>query len=60
MSFLTPTEILENNPEIAKNWDAQKIGYLYPLKLVRGKKNTRRTLINEHDVIKIYNLILKS
>ncbi len=50
----TPTEILERNPEIKKRWTAQQLGWLLPLGLVRGRKISRGSILEERDVLIIF------
>lgn len=52
--FKTPSEILENYPQIRKIWDARKIGYLFYLQLVEGRKMPRGCLVSEKQVVEIY------
>lgn len=52
--FKTPSEILENYPKMSKIWDCRKIGYLFYLKLVEGKKLPRGCLVSERQVLDIY------
>lgn len=52
--FKTPTEILENYPKMKKIWDARKIGYLFYLRLVEGRKLLRGCLVSERQVLEIY------
>lgn len=53
--FKTPSEILENNPKLQKIWDCRKIGYLFYLKIVDGKKLTRGCLVSERQVLEVFN-----
>ena len=53
--FKTPLEILENNPKLQKIWDCRKIGYLFYLKIVDGKKLPRGCLVSERQVLEVFN-----
>lgn len=53
--FKTPSEILENNPKLQKIWDCRKIGYLFYLKIVDGKKLPRGCLVSERQVLEVFN-----
>lgn len=52
--YYTPTQLLMNHPEIARIWDAPKIGYLLMLNLVKGKKLRRGCLVCESDLLRLY------
>lgn len=53
--YYTPTEILDRNPRLRKFWNAQKIGYLFMLKLVSGKRlgAKKGCEVSESDVLKM-------
>lgn len=53
--FKTPMEILSDNKKIAKFWDSRKIGYLFYLKLVDGRKLPRGCLVSEKQVLEIFD-----
>jgi len=57
MTLLTPSEILEQHPELAEKWNAQKIGWLFSLGLVSGKRTRHQTILDVEEVLKIYKLI---
>lgn len=52
-----PTQIIEENPGLKKVWTPSDIGYLFKLKLVRGKKILagKRTAVEERDVIRLFS-----
>lgn len=56
MSLKRPIEILEANPGIKKCWTFYDLGHLFHLGLVRGKKLPRGCLIDERDVIRMFNI----
>lgn len=53
--FKTPSEILENNPRLSRIWDCRKIGYLFYLQIVDGKKLPRGCLVSERQVLEIFD-----
>lgn len=53
--FMTPLEVLENNPKMRKFWDARQIGYLLYLELVDGTKLPRGCLVSERQVVGIFD-----
>jgi len=56
MTLLTPKEILESNPEVAKSFNWYQIGHLLNMKLVRGKKMRRTCQVCLEDVIELAKL----
>ncbi len=54
-NFLRPSEILEKHPKLENIWSNTDIGYLFMLKLVKGKKLARTCLVSEKDVLALYN-----
>jgi len=60
MSLKSPSQIIEENPGVAKHWTAQDIGQLLRMKLVSGTKpNNGRSgsLIEEKDVLKMFRFV---
>ena len=55
--YKTPQEIKSRNPGLA--WTAQQIGWLLRMKLVKGKKLKRGSLVSEDDVIRLSGSIVK-
>lgn len=55
VDWVTPTVFLTYHPNIKRTWDAKKLGYLFYLKLVSGKKIGRQTYISESETLEIYN-----
>lgn len=53
MTLLRPTEVLERHPEVKKHFDEKKIGYLFYLNIVRGRKLRRTCEVSLEDVLKI-------
>jgi len=53
----TPQEIRKKFPGIAKFWTVQDIGYLLRLRIVAGKKLSHGCIVDEHEVVRVYNLI---
>ena len=58
--FKTPMDVLDDNPKMRKIWDARKIGYLFYLKLVDGKKLPRGCLVSERQVVEIFDRYILS
>lgn len=58
--FKTPMEVLDDNPKMRKIWDARKIGYLFYLQLVDGKKLPRGCLVSERQVVEIFDRYILS
>lgn len=54
-TYLKPSLILLKYEKIAKIWNAQQLGYLGSLNLVRVQKLSRSTKLNVSDVLKIYH-----
>ena len=54
MTLKTPTEILEDYPQLKTCWDFRDLGYLLRLRLVQGRKTRRSCLLDEHDVLFIF------
>ncbi|MBN2664393.1 MAG: hypothetical protein JXR68_12150 [Bacteroidales bacterium] len=52
--YLSPSEIIYNNPFLSELWTAADIGYLLKLKLVKGRKLIRSSIILESDVLRVY------
>ena len=57
MELKTPSEILEENPELKAVWNVRELGYLLMLKLVRGRKGHRTSYLNVNDVKAVYELV---
>lgn len=53
MTFLKPTEVLEQRPEIKEHFDAKQLGALNWLGLVRGRPMRRGRVICLEDVEQI-------
>jgi hypothetical protein len=53
--FKTPSEILFDNPKIRKVWDARKVGYLFYLKIVDGRKLPRGCVVSERQVVEVFD-----
>lgn len=60
MSLKTPTEILEDNPEIRNFWTINDLGYFHSKGLLSGYKTRRGCQIEEVDVINLYEYLLKT
>lgn len=59
MSLKPPSQIIEENPGVAKVWTAQDIGQLLRMGLVDGRKlNGGRSgsIVEEKHVMKLYRL----
>lgn len=56
INYQTPKQITQAHPEIGKEWGVGMIGALfYPLKLVRGIKAPRATLVDADGVLQLFN-----
>jgi hypothetical protein len=55
MTLLSPIEIIEKKPSVAKFFNERQLGYLLFLGLVRGRKIRRGSLICLEDVEQIAN-----
>lgn len=50
----TPMEIILRNPVLRSIWDAQSIGYLIKLKLIKAKETSRYKLVDEDEVLRFF------
>lgn len=55
MSLKLPSEIVKEHPGISKHWTANDLGYLFKLKLIRGKRKERKNYIEERDIIRLFS-----
>lgn len=53
--FKTPSDILADNPKMRKVWDARKIGYLFYLQIVDGRKLPRGCMVSERQVLEVFD-----
>lgn len=57
----TPRQIVEDNPGIKKYWLPNDIGYLFRMKLIRGKKpypSRNGCFVEEKDVLRFFRMII--
>jgi len=50
----TPMEIILRNPVLRSIWDAQSIGYLIKLQLIKAKVTSRYKLVDEDEVLHFF------
>ena len=50
----TPTEVMLRNPVLRSIWDAQSIGYLIKLQLIKAKQTSRYNLVDEEEVLRFF------
>lgn len=50
----TPAEVITRNPVLRCIWDAQSIGYLIKLQLIKAEKTSRYKLVDEEEVLRFF------
>ncbi len=50
----TPSEIVSRNPILRTIWNAQSIGYLIKLQLIKAVKTSRYNLLDEDEVLRFF------
>ena len=50
----TPSEIVSRNPILRTIWNAQSIGYLIKLQLIKAVNTSRYNLVDEDEVLRFF------
>jgi len=56
--YLTPSELFIQYPKLQELWNNRELGTLRQLKVVRGRKVGRTSILNAIDVINLFNSIV--
>jgi hypothetical protein len=54
--YKTPSELLNEHPEVAEVWNATQLGYLLHLKLIAGYKTRRSSKLLVNDVLRMLKI----
>ena len=50
----TPMEVILRNPVLRNVWNAQSIGYLIKLQLIKATSTSRYNLVDEDEVLRFF------